>query len=98
MINMDLESEITTCLTPVQIDDHNKSVVFSGIWTKKGTQWYFQLDIPILQSMTAVQRYPLIDETDLITDSGFIIGWKSSEISLYISCKYLNKKFLNFRN
>ncbi len=83
---MDLESKVTTCLTPFQAADHIKAIVYQGEWTRKKEHWYFHLDIPIFQmDITASEGFPLICKNDRITRDGFIVGWNSDDIGLYTS-------------
>ena len=85
---MDLESEVTTCLTPSQIDGHATTVVYQGKWTKKKDHWYFHLDAPIFQiDMSAAGGFPLIYKVDRITRSDFVVGWNSDDIALYTPTK-----------
>jgi len=85
---MYFEPKATTCLTPFQRDNHTTTIVYEGKWAKKKDHWYFHLDIPIFQiDITVDTGYPLIYKVDRITRDGFIIGWNSDDIALYIPTK-----------
>ena len=85
---MNLGSKVTTCFTPFRTAGPIKTIVYEGKWVKKGDNWYFHLDMPILHSgITVSEGFPLIYKTDRVSSGGFIVGWNSDDTALYIPTK-----------